>query len=141
MRAGNARGMPTPVPTWGTAIRRGRIVVRDGDNWRVSLLGRPWTLRDVEDVEAFARSILEAKLQGRGARLRTDVHDDAIAYLLEVAVRADRSYDASRCASFETFLGWKFATGVVDFWRRELGRTRFVFSGYTYERERPELLS
>jgi hypothetical protein len=41
----------------------------------------------------------------------------------------------------ETFLGWKVHTGVVDFWRKELGRTRFVFSNYTHERAIPDFLS
>jgi hypothetical protein len=62
----------------------------------VSLLGRPWALRDVQDVEAFARRILDANLERRGAHLRPDAHDDAVAFLLEVAVKADRSFDPAR---------------------------------------------
>jgi hypothetical protein len=107
----------------------------------VSLLGRPWALREVNDVEAFARSILDAKLERRGAHLRPDIYDDAIGYLLEVAFRADRSYDASRGGSFERYLGWKTSVGLVDFYRLELGRTRWQFSDSLHERERPDLLS
>jgi hypothetical protein len=76
------------------------------------------------------------------------VYDDAIAFLLEVAVRADRTYDPAR-GPWEPFLRWKVSLGVVDFYRRELGRTRWAFgpdadhthAGSTYERERPDVLS
>jgi hypothetical protein len=107
----------------------------------VSLLGRPWTLREVADVEAFARRILEAKLERRGAHLRPDLYDDALAYLLEVAFRADRSYDASYGGSFEQYVGWKLSLGVVDFYRKELGRTRWQFRDSLHTRERPNLVS
>jgi hypothetical protein len=117
------------------------FVASDGDSERVSLLGRPWALRDVEDVEAFARSILDVRLQRLGAHLRPDLYDDAIAYLLEVAVRADRKYDPSRASSFEQFLAWRFSNSVVDWYRKELGRTRFVFATYTHERAIPDVLS
>jgi hypothetical protein len=129
------------VRTSGSATRQATIVASDGDSERVSLLGRPWTLREVEDVEAFVRTILETRLERKGARLRPDVHADAVAYLLEVAVRADRSYDSSRGTSFEQYLGWKISNGVVDFYRREFGRTRWQFSDWLHERERPEPLS
>ena len=36
---------------------------------------------------------------------------------------------------------WKLSNGVVDFYRREFGRTRWQFSTYLHERERPNLLS
>jgi hypothetical protein len=83
----------------GTARARAKIVASDGDSECVSLLNRPWALRDVQDVEAFARRILDTKLERRGSSLRPDLYDDAIAFLLEVAVRADRAYDPSRASS------------------------------------------
>jgi hypothetical protein len=107
----------------------------------VSLLGRPWTLRDVGDVEAFARRILEAKLERRGAHLRPDLYDEALCFLLEVAVKADRAYDATYGGSFEQYLGWKLGLGCVDFYRREFGRTRWQFRDSLHTRERPDLLS
>jgi hypothetical protein len=107
----------------------------------VSLLGRPWALREVADVEAFARRILEAKLKRRGAHLRPDLYDEALAHLLEVACRADRSYDASHGGSFERYLGWKISVGLVDFYRLELGRTRWKFRDSLHTRERPDLVS
>jgi hypothetical protein len=106
----------------------------------VSLLGRPWTLREVEDVEGLARGILERQLAKLGARLRPDLLDEAVCFLLEVAVRADRSYEPARGA-WEPYLRWKLGVGVVDFYRKELGRTRWQFSDSTHERERPDLLS
>jgi hypothetical protein len=119
----------------------GKIVACDGDSASVSLLGRQWTLREVADVEAFARCILEAKLERRGALLRPDLYEEAVACLLEVAFRADRSYDATYGGSFEQYLGWKISNGVVDFYRRELGRTRWQFRDFLHERERPNVIS
>ena len=116
-------------------------VVRDGDLERVSLLGRPWRLREVRDVEAFARGILDAKLQRRGARLRSDLYDEAVCFLPEVAVLADRSYDSSRCGSWERYMGWKLSNGVTDFYRGAFGRTVWKFEASTHTRPRPDLLS
>jgi hypothetical protein len=124
----------------GTATARDTIVACDGDSERVSLLGRPWALRDVDDVEAFARRIPEAKLQRRGAHLRPDLHDEAVCFLLEVAVKADRAYDATYGGSFEQYLGSKISLGV-DFYRKELGRTRWQFRDSLHTRERPDLVS
>jgi hypothetical protein len=107
----------------------------------VSLLGRPWTLREVADVEAFARRILEAKLQRREAHLRPDLYDEALCFLLEVAVKADRAYDATYGGSFEQYLGWKLGLGCVDFYRWEFGRTRWQFRDSLHTRERPDLVS
>ena len=106
----------------------------------MSLLGRPWRLREVADVEGLARAILERQLGKLGARLRPDLHDEALCFLLEAAVRADRSYDPSRGA-WEPFLRWKLQTGVVDFYRREFGRTRWAFRDFVHERTIPDLLS
>lgn len=80
--------------------------------------------------------------QRLGARLRPDVHDDAIAHLLEVAVKADRSWNPAR-GPWEPYLRWKLGLGVVDFYRNhpEFGRTRWQFKDVLYERERPDVLS
>jgi hypothetical protein len=118
----------------------GYTVFSEGDRERVTLLGRPWQLREVADVEALARAILERQLGKRGAHLRTDFYDEAICFLLEVAVRADRGYNPAR-GPWEPFLRWKLTNGVTDFYRREFGRTRWQFSAYTHQRERPELIS
>jgi hypothetical protein len=86
------------------------------------------------------RSILERKARKLGARFRADLYDECVAYLFEVAWRAYESWDPER-GPWKQRLRWKLDAGVVDFYRRELGRTRWQFRDYVHERGRPDVLS
>ena len=101
----------------------GYLVCRGGNTNAVSPLGRPWQLRDVDDVEDFARGVRQRELRKLGAELRPHVRDDALAYLLTGAWQADTSYDERRYPSFHGFLHWKLTVAVTDWHRAEYGRT------------------
>jgi hypothetical protein len=93
-----------PVKTSPTRLQ---LVVCGGDNERVSLLNRPWTLRDVEALMPSPEASSTRTSSEAERNLRPDVHYDATAFLLEVAVKADRSFDPAGCGSFERYLRWK----------------------------------
>jgi hypothetical protein len=105
----------------------------------VSLLGRPWKLYDVDDVEKLARRALADSLRTRGAHLRPDELDDAVAFLVAEAWELSRIFDPDRGSSFSTFLYRRLRLRYVD-WLRSQGRTVWKFSGRTYERQKPELV-
>ncbi len=94
----------------------------------MSLLGRPWQLGEVRDVEALARSVLERKRRKLGACFRADFEDECLSYLFETAWKAWQSYDPKRGA-WEPRLRWKLAAGVTVVAREDRVPERPVFSG------------
>jgi hypothetical protein len=122
-----------------TTTTRATIVVRDGDSERVSLLGRPWQLHDVEDVEALCGRGLDNRLRRWGAVLNEQDNEDALSYLLARAwllyLKFDPWYEATRKRSFSTFLYRRiYNYEVVNWYRLRFGDRR-------YPRKNPVVLS
>jgi hypothetical protein len=120
------------------------VKFKRGDRPRcVSLLGRTWGLHDVEDVEKFVSKVLDDALRARSAHLRPHEYEDALSYLLSEAWTLSEHWEPSR--SSVTFAGFAYRVlrlRVVDWYRAELGRTKWQFSGgRTHDRERPAVLS
>jgi hypothetical protein len=107
------------------------------------VLPAKFSLRDCDDVEALARRALNAQLKASEAKLDHWATEDAVAYLLEAAIKFERGYDESRTsASFSNNLYCTLRFRTVDFLRVSLGRTKWSFSsGYVHVRERPVPLS
>jgi DNA-directed RNA polymerase specialized sigma24 family protein len=101
------------------------------------LLNSPWQLRDVADVEALLRTAISRSRHT--GNLRPHELDDLVAFLFEVAWRADETYKPGR-GSFSSFLYAAAQRRIVDFHRSRY-RTRWRFAGKVHERPRPELLS
>jgi DNA-directed RNA polymerase specialized sigma24 family protein len=99
------------------------------------LLSRPLLLYDVRDVEALCTSIVQR------SRLSLDHHDreDLTAYLIATCWELSLRYEPGR-TSFSTWATTTLRLRVIDWNRARNGRTRWQFSGHTYERERPRLV-
>jgi DNA-directed RNA polymerase specialized sigma24 family protein len=67
---------------------------------------------------------------------------DLIAYLFEVAWQLDRDFDPSRGhISFSTLLYGTAQRRIIDWIRKEYGRSRWQFAGRVHVRVQPELVS
>ena len=102
----------------------------------MTLLSRPFPLHDIDDTAAYCAPIVERY----GADLEWHDREDLHAYLVETAWQLSLRHDASR-GKFSAWLGWKLGQRAHDWRRQRFGRTRWKFSGHTYERERPRLVS
>jgi hypothetical protein len=95
----------------------------------VSLLGRPWQLHDVEDVEALCGRVLDVRLRRWGAVLDEQDNEEALAFLIarawELALKFDPWYEATRQRSFSTFLYRRLRFAVVDWYRLRHGDWRY----------------
>jgi DNA-directed RNA polymerase specialized sigma24 family protein len=93
------------------------------------LLSRPLPLFDVRDVEALCTGIV------RHSRLPLDHHDreDLTAYLIATCWELSLRYEPGR-TSFSTWATTTLKLRVIDWNRKRNGRTRWQFSGHTYER-------
>jgi hypothetical protein len=108
----------------------------------MSLLGRPWALHDVEDVERLVRTALDDGLRARGAHLRVHQYDDALAFLLGAAWEISERWEPGRGGvAFATFLYRTIRLRLVDWWRAEFGRSKWQFSNGAHVRERPVIYS
>ena len=101
------------------------------------MLPRKFALHDVSDVEAFAVAILKP----RAASIPSRDHEDAVAYLIETAWELSLGYDSEQMRRFSVWAGYVLRQRLVDWERRQYGRTRWVFADRVYERPRPILLS
>jgi DNA-directed RNA polymerase specialized sigma24 family protein len=99
------------------------------------LLSRPLPLFDVRDVEALCTGIVQR------SRLTLDHHDreDLTAYLIATCWELSLRYEPGQ-TSFSTWATTTLKLRVIDWNRKRNGRTRWQFSGHTYERERPRLV-
>lgn len=107
----------------------------------MALLNRPLQLHDVRDVEALVQSTIDGS--GRYvASLRPHERDDLAAYLIGVAWELSLTYNPARGrVSFSSFLGTTARLRIIDWLRKERGRSKWQFADGTYERERPQLVS
>jgi hypothetical protein len=102
----------------------------------VSLLNAKYSLLGIADVEAFTARIVERS----GLRLSPEDREELHVYLIEEAWLLSERYRPGG-VSFSTVAGTTLRLRVVDWKRARWGRTRWAFSGHTYERERPQLVS
>jgi hypothetical protein len=116
----------------------------------MSLLGRPWALHDVEDAERLASKVLGDVLRARGAFLRPHEREDALSFLLTSLWELSERWDAGRGGNFSTHAYRLLRLRLVDWYRSELGRTKWTVNNYrretgrqpkSYERERPWVFS
>lgn len=104
------------------------------------LLGAKWVLLDVADVEGLIWKAVGHSTAA--AELRPHEQDDLVSYLLAEAWIISERFDASRgSVCFSTFLYASIQRRIVDFVRRERGRTKWQFADRTYERPHVELVS
>src|SRR5512144_1257928 len=100
-----------------------------------SVLSRKLALHDVEDVEAFCIGIFKAK----AGEIPDRDHEDAIAYLIETAWELSVEYRTGGMA-FSAYATYTLKRRLVDWQRRQYGRTRWSSPSYVYERPRPHFL-
>jgi DNA-directed RNA polymerase specialized sigma24 family protein len=94
------------------------------------------SLHDVVDVEKFCFTIAE-----RSGIDNWSDKEDLAAYLVETCWRLSLSFEPGGI-TFSTFAGTTLRRRVVDFQRKQHGRTRWTRSdGYVYERPRPKFVS
>ena len=96
-----------------------------------------WALEDIEDVGAFVAAIAG----NVDAELRWHEREDLHAYLLGECWALHDKWDRSATASFSMYARYLLKLRLVDYVRKERGRTRWRWSGGSYERERPRVLS
>jgi hypothetical protein len=113
------------------------------------MLQRVLTLHDVADTEQLARKALDDTLRARGIRLDEHRREDLLAELVSTAWELSLKYDATAGYAFTTGCYRLLKLRVVDWLRREQGRSRWTFgpnaqhthAGSIYTRQRPEVLS
>jgi hypothetical protein len=113
----------------------------------MSLLGKPFQLEDVTDVERLCRSLL----RDISDHLQWWQYDDCLSDLIGRAWEIHERWDRERTPSFRQYLTFRIRSyEIPDLSRRYLGRTKWQWSegadqykndGNRYERERPALLS
>jgi hypothetical protein len=97
---------------------------KTGDDRTGRLLAEPVALLDVRDLEAFCRRLLDRRLARFNAHFRSDVYDEALAFLFATAVELAARFDPAKNTSFSKYLHNVLGLRVVDFMRKELGDTR-----------------
>ncbi len=107
----------------------------------MALLSRPLQLHDALDIEALMWKVIDGS--GPAAGLRQHERQDLCAYLIGVAWECSLTYNPKRgSSSFSTFVFITAQRRIIDFVRRERGRTKWTWAdGRKYERERPQLVS
>jgi DNA-directed RNA polymerase specialized sigma24 family protein len=92
-------------------------------------------------VEGLIASAIASSAQV--ADLRPHEHEDLCAYLIGVARELSIAYNPARGrVSFSSFLGTTARLRIIDWVRKERGRSKWSWSnGKSYERERPRLVS
>jgi hypothetical protein len=104
----------------------------------MSLLGRPFPLEDVDDVERLCRSLL----RDISDHLQWWQYDDCLSDLIGKAIELHAGWDFERTPSFRKYLQYRLTEHEIpNLARRYFGRNKWQWSEYTYERERPAVLS
>jgi DNA-directed RNA polymerase specialized sigma24 family protein len=93
-------------------------------------------LHDVDDAARFVAAIATRS----GLKLAYHDREDLEQFLLVECWKLSLRYKPGG-GSFSSFAGTTLRLRVVDWTRQRKGRTRWQFSGHTYERERPRLVS
>jgi hypothetical protein len=106
---------------------------------RERLLGGTLELHGV-DVEHVASKELRRTLHKLGGFLDEHEREDALAYVISEVWRASLDFDPAR-GSFDARANFVASRRLADWFRKRHGRSRWVWSSHTYERERPALVS
>jgi hypothetical protein len=102
------------------------------------------------DGERLARKALDDALRARGAYLRPHEYEDALSFLLVAFWETSEKWDPARGGNFATHTYRLLRLRLVDWYRSELGRTKWTVDTYrretgrqpkSYEREQPRLFS
>lgn len=86
------------------------------------LLNGTLQLHDIQDVEKFARRILDNHLRKtRGTLNHTDT-EDALAYLVETAWELSLTYNPERTSSFSKYAYTRLSLRIIDWYRTRFYR-------------------
>jgi len=94
------------------------------------------------DVDPFAIRVVDATLRKRNIVI-SDAHrrEELLAFVVAELWVASRKFDAQRYPSYEQFAAGVIQRKIIDYFRKELGRTVWKFGSYTYERSPVEVFS
>lgn len=99
------------------------------------MLGATLSLHDINDVEEFCRSVASQWCRKTEARLSRDAREDLHAYLVSTAWElSEFHYDPAKGRSFASYSYQLLQLRATDWLRRTEGRTRWQWSGGSYER-------
>jgi hypothetical protein len=96
---------------------------------------------ELHGVEPFVDRIVSVTLKRRNIVLSEHRREDLLAYAVAELWVASGKFDPARYSSFQQFADSVVRRRVIDFFRAELGRSRWQFGTHVYERERPLVLS
>lgn len=107
----------------------------------MALLSRPLQLHDVQDVEAHVWRTISSSTHVAG--LRPHEREDLCAYLIGLAWELSIAYNPARGrVTFSSFLGTTARLRIIDWVRKERGRSKWTFSdGRVHERPPVRLVS
>lgn len=105
------------------------------------MLAARYQLHDVDDVEALCLRAARTWATRNEARLSPHDFESLTAFLIEATWRMSERYDPERSSSFRAVVAGRLPNRCVDWLRQHRGRTRWQFSGRTYERDVPRPLS
>jgi hypothetical protein len=104
----------------------------------MSLLGRPFPLEDVDDIERLCRSLL----RDISDHLQWWQYDDCLSDLIGRAWEIHERWDRERTPSFRQYLTFRIRSyEIPDLARHYLKRTKWQWGEHSYVRERPAVLS
>ena len=101
------------------------------------LLATRYELFDLPDVEALCARAARTWTTKTEARLSPEDMESLVAYLIAAVWRMSLTYDPARSSSFKAIVIGRLSNRATDWFRKHRGRTRWQFSGHTYERELP----
>jgi hypothetical protein len=98
-------------------------------------------LHDVPDVEVLCVKVVRSYERTTQADFPPADREDLVAYLIAAAWELSIRFDAGRGVPFESILRLQLPFRVVDFIRKNNGRTSWRFSSHEYTREAVRNLS
>jgi hypothetical protein len=105
------------------------------------LLAARFELFDVPDVEALCVRAARGWTTKTKARLSPEDFESLVTFLVEAVWWMSERYDPELSSSFKAIALGRLSNRATDWFRTHRGRTRWQFSGHTYERERPNSIS
>lgn len=93
------------------------------------------------DIEQLCRRALNDYTRNANAQIPRDDYDDYLADLFLVIVKLEKKYNPNAGVRFDQYAYPILRLRCIDTVRRTTGRTKWQFSGHTYERERPTIIS
>jgi hypothetical protein len=105
------------------------------------MLASRYELFDIPDVEALCARAARGWTTKTEAPLSPEDMESLVAFLIAAVWRMSRTYDPARSSSFKAIALGRLSNRSTDWFRTHRGRTRWQFSGHTYERELPQPVS